>query len=61
MNLSALNRIKLKKEGVVTLQTFFIFIFASLEDLIRHGYGIVTGLLLLSMFILGNQIGRAHV
>jgi len=61
MDLSVLNKIKLKKEGVVTLQSFFIFIFSSLEYLIRHGYGIVTGLLLFSMFILGNRFGRPGV
>jgi len=61
MDLSVLNKIKLKKEGVATLQSFFIFIFASLEYLIRHGYGIVTGLLLFSMFILGNRFGRSGV
>ena len=61
MDLSVLNRIKLKKEGVATLQSFFIFIFASLEYLIRHSFGIITGLLLLSMFILGNRFGRPGV
>ena len=56
-----LNKIKLKKEGVATLQIFFIFFFASIENLIRHGYGIVTGLVVLSMFILGNRFGRPGV
>ena len=61
MDLSVLNKIKLKKEGVATLQVFFIFIFSSLEYLIRHGYGIVTGLVLLLMVILGNRFGRPGV
>ena len=59
--LKTLNKIKLKKEGVATLQTFFIFIFASLENLIRHGYGIITGLILFAMVILGNRFGRECV
>lgn len=59
--LKTLNKIKLKKEGVATLQTFFIFIFASLENLIRHGYGIITGLILFAMVILGNRFGREGV
>jgi ATP/ADP translocase len=61
MDLSVLNKIKLKKEGVATLQTFFIFIFASLEYLIRHGFGIITGLVLLAVVILGNRFGRQGV
>ena len=61
MDLSVLNQIKLKKEGVATLQTFFIFIFASLEYLIRHGFGIITGLMLLAVVILGNRFGRQGV
>ena len=61
MDLSVLNQIKLKKEGVATLQTFFIFIFASLEYLIRHGFGIITGLMLLAVVILGNRFGRDGV
>ncbi len=56
-----LNKIKLKKEGVATLQTFFIFIFASLEHLIRQSYGIVTGLIVLAVAVLGNRFGRAGV
>lgn len=59
--LKTLKKIKLKKEGVATLQTFFIFIFASLENLIRHGYGIITGLILFAMVILGNRFGREGV
>jgi len=56
-----LNKIKLKKEGVATLQIFFIFFFASIENLIRHSYGIVSGLVVLAMFILGNRFGRPGV
>lgn len=56
-----LNKIKLKKEGVATLQSFFIFIFASLEHLIRQSYGIVTGLVLFAVVILGNRFGRKGV
>lgn len=56
-----LNKIKLKKEGVATLQTFFIFIFASLEHLIRQSYGLVTGLIILAVAVLGNRFGRAGV
>ena len=56
-----LNKIHLKKEGVATLQSFFIFIFASLEHLIRQGYGIVTGLVLFAVVLLGNRFGRAGV
>lgn len=59
--LKVLNKIKLKKEGVATLQSFFIFFFASIENLIRHGYGIVTGLVLFAVVILGNRFGREGV
>ena len=61
MDLSVLNKIKLKKEGVATLQVFFIFAFSSLEYLIRHGYGIVTGVVIFLVVILGNRFGRAGV
>ena len=57
MDLSVLNKIKLKKEGVATLQTFFIFFFSTIEYLIRHSYGIVTGLVIFAVVILGLQIG----
>jgi ATP/ADP translocase len=59
--MAILNKIKLKKEGVATLQTFFIFFFASIENLIRHGYGIITGVILLAMVFLGNRFGREGV
>ena len=59
--LKVLNKIKLKKEGVATLQVFFIFFFASIENLIRHGYGILTGIILLAMVYLGNRFGREGV
>ena len=61
MDLSVLNKIKLKKEGVATLQTFFIFLFSSIEYLIRHSYGIVTGLVIFAVVILGNRFGRPGV
>ncbi len=56
-----LNKIKLKKEGVATLQAFFIFIFASIEHLFRQSYGIVTGLVVFAVVILGNRFGRTGV
>ena len=56
-----LNKIKLKKEGVATLQAFFIFIFASIEHLFRQSYGIVTGLVVFVVVILGNRFGRTGV
>jgi hypothetical protein len=59
--LATLNKIKLKKEGVATLQAFLIFFFGSVENLIRHGYGIVTGFILLAVVILGNHFGREGV
>lgn len=55
------SQIKLKREGVATLQALFIFLFASLEHLIRSSFGIVTGLVLLAVVILGNNFGRAGV
>ena len=61
MDLSVLNKIKLKKEGVATLQIFFIFLFSSLEYLIRHSYGIVTGLIIFAVAVLGNRFGRSGV
>ena len=59
--LKVLNKIKLKKEGVATLQVFFIFFFASIENLIRHGYGIITGVVLFAVVLLGNRFGREGV
>ncbi len=59
--LKVLNKIKLKKEGVATLQTFFIFFFSSIENLIRHGYGIVSGLTVFAVVLLGNRFGREGV
>lgn len=56
-----LNKIRLKKEGVATLQAFFIFIFASIEHLFRQSYGIVTGLVVFAVVILGNRFGRTGV
>ena len=61
MNLDVLNKIKLKKEGIATLQVFFIFIFGSLEYIVRHSFAIITGIVVLLMFILGNRFGRPGV
>ena len=61
MDLTVLNKIKLKKEGVATLQSFFIFFFSTIEYLIRHSYGIVTGLVIFAVVILGNRFGRPGV
>ena len=61
MDLSVLNKIKLKKEGVATLQTFFIFFLSTIEYLIRNSYGIVTGLVIFAVVILGNRFGRPGV
>ena len=57
----------LKKEGVVTLQIFFIALLAGLEIWIRSGAGIVSGLVLCLVtyggiaFGRNGKIGRAHV
>lgn len=59
--ISVLNKIKLKKEGVATFQVVLIFFFASIEYLIRQGFGIITGLLLFVIVILGNRFGRSGV
>lgn len=48
----------LKKEGVVVLQSFFIFIFCSLEMWIRGGAGIFSGLIILFLTFAGNRFGR---
>ena len=61
MNLDVLNKIKLKKEGIATLQVFFIFVFGSLEYIVRHSFAIITGVVVLLMFILGNRFGRPGV
>lgn len=48
----------LKKEGVVTLQTFFIFIFVFAEIAIRGGAGFLSGLVLLLVTYGGIAYGR---
>ena len=37
----------LKKEGIIVLQFFFIGIFSYLELLLRNGFGILTGLVIM--------------
>ena len=48
----------LKKQGVVVLQTFFIFIFVWLELWIRGGAGILSGLILCLVTYGGVAYGR---
>jgi len=48
----------LNKRGVVVLQSFFIFIFASLEIWIRSGAGIVSGLVIALVSFGGVSYGR---
>lgn len=48
----------LKKEGVVVLQSFFIFIFTSLELVIRKGAGIISGLIVVAVLYAGLRFGR---
>jgi hypothetical protein len=48
----------LKKQGVVVLQTLFIFIFSWLEMWIRNGDGILTGLILCLVTYGGVSYGR---
>ena len=48
----------LKKQGIVFLQSLFIFIFASLEIWIRSGAGIVSGLVLVLVTYGGIHYGR---
>ena len=48
----------LKKEGIVVLQFFFIGIFSYLELLLRNGFGIVTGLVIMLVTFGGVQYGR---
>jgi hypothetical protein len=49
----------LKKQGVVFLQSFFIFIFVSLEIWIRSGAGIVSGLVIALVTYGGVNYGRS--
>ena len=48
----------LKKEGVVVLQSFFIFFFTSLELVIRKGAGIISGLIVVAVLYAGLRFGR---
>ena len=48
----------LKKEGIIVLQFFFIGIFSYLELLLRKGFGIVTGLVIMLVTFGGVQYGR---
>ena len=49
----------LKKQGIVFLQSLFIFIFASLEIWIRSGAGIVSGLIIALVTYGGVNYGRS--
>jgi len=49
----------LKKQGVVVLQSFFIFILVSLEIWIRSGAGILSGLVICLVTYGGIAYGRA--
>lgn len=48
----------LKKQGVVVLQSFFIFIFGSIELILRSGPGIVTGVIVCAVLYGGIRFGR---
>ena len=48
----------LKKQGVVVLQSFFIFIFVWLEMWIRSGAGILSGLIICLVTFGGIAYGR---
>jgi hypothetical protein len=48
----------LKKQGVVVLQTFFIFVFVWLEMWIRSGAGILSGLIICLVTYGGISYGR---
>jgi len=54
----SLSGLGLKKQGVVVLQTLFIFIFSWLEMWIRNGAGILTGLILCLVTYGGVSYGR---
>ncbi|CAB4335952.1 MAG: hypothetical protein F2851_02870 [Actinobacteria bacterium] len=49
----------LKKEGVVFLQSLFIFIFVSLEMWIRSGTGVISGLIIALVTYGGVTYGRS--
>jgi hypothetical protein len=48
----------LKKEGIIVLQFFFIGIFSYLELILRNGFGILTGLVIMLVTFGGVQYGR---
>ena len=48
----------LNKQGVLVLQSFFIFIFVWLEMWIRSGAGILSGLIICLVTYGGNAYGR---
>jgi hypothetical protein len=48
----------LKKEGIIVLQFLFIGIFSYLELLVRNGFGIITGLVIMLVTFGGVQYGR---
>ena len=48
----------LKKQGVVVLQSFFIFVFVCLEMWIRSGAGILSGLIIALVTYGGIAYGR---
>ena len=48
----------LKKEGIIVLQFFFIGIFSYLELLVRNGFGIITGIVIMLVTFGGVQYGR---
>ena len=48
----------LKNEGIIVLQFVFIGIFSYLELLLRNGFGIITGLIIMLVTFGGVQYGR---
>ncbi len=48
----------LKKQGVVVLQSFFIFFFTTIELLLRSGAGIISGVILVAVLYGGLRFGR---
>jgi hypothetical protein len=48
----------LKKQGVIVLQSLFIFIFASLEIWIRSGAGVISGIIIALVTFGGVRYGR---
>jgi hypothetical protein len=48
----------LKKQGVVVLQSLFIFFFGSIELIFRSGAGVVTGVIVCAVLYGGVRFGR---